>query len=110
MNPLFLLFIILIHSCVIARYTRGSSGTYRYVNRQSGKTHYVGATNNFRRRNREHQRAGHYYANPSKYKLVKNNMGRSSQEKRYQKEKEDIKYYQPIANKYRGGNGRRESL
>lgn len=106
----FLKFLILVTILVnvYSRHTRASRGTYRYVNKHSGRTHYVGATNNFHRRHREHQRAGHYYANSNTYKLVKNYMPHSSHEKIYQREVKQIKQYNPLANKVRGGNGKRE--
>ena len=91
-------FLFLFACPVVAR--RSGGGTYRYVNKRSGKTHYVGATNNFQRRHNEHVRSDHYYTKPE-YKFVKNHMTGN-----YAKtEREQIKKYKPLANKNRGGGG-----
>lgn len=66
-----LVFTVLVFFClsIDARKSKASGGTYRYVN-SKGRTHYVGATNNFNRRHKEHVRHGDYYAGKS-YKLKK---------------------------------------
>jgi len=85
---------------------RSYGGTYRYVNKYSGRVHYVGTTNNFRRRHSEHVRDNHYYAGKN-YKLIKNPMHKASSEQRYKAEIHEIKKYKPVANIHRGGNGPR---
>lgn len=81
-------------------------GTYRYNKKSTGRTAYVGATNDFNRRRSEHS---HKYPSTS-YTYTENNMPRASSEQRFSQEKRDIKRYKPTDNKYAGGNGRRAGL
>ena len=95
--------------CVHARGLRaGNRGVYHYVHRHSGRIHYVGATNNFNRRHKEHQTARHYYTDSTKYKLKRFSMPHSTHQEIFKKEKEMIRHTNPVANKHPGGNGRRE--
>ena len=98
--------VLLVFFCVSidARNTKLSGGTYRYVNKKSGKTHYVGATNNFNRRHKEHVRSGHYYTG-SNYKLKKNFMSTTNKQRLANTEKRQIKKHSPYANKNIGGGG-----
>lgn len=82
-------------------------GTYHYAHRKTGRIHYVGTTNNFERRHKEHRRAHHYYANTRQYKLTTHPMPDSSPYQRFNKEKVLIRQMKPVANKHPGGNGKR---
>ena len=101
-----LVFTILVFFClsIDARKSKASGGTYRYVNNNSGRTHYVGATNNFNRRHKEHVRQGDYYTG-NRYKLKKNYMSTSNKQHMAETERRHIKKYNPIANRNRGGGG-----
>lgn len=79
-------------------------GVYLYIDKKTGKTHYVGMTNDFDRRDKEHKTAKHYYSS-SKYEFKKINMPGVSRNKMYDEEKRQIKNKNPIANKSSGGNG-----
>lgn len=70
------------------------------------RAHYVGMTNNFSRRHREHVNAEHYYTGPN-YKLEKTYMPNSSREAMYRAEKRAISEEELVANKHPGGNGPR---
>ena len=91
---------------IVIEARRSYGGTYSYVNKNTHRTHYVGATNNFDRRHNEHKNAGHYYTG-SNYQFKKNHMPHSTSEERYQEERNQIRRENPVANKYAGGNGRR---
>lgn len=86
------------------RQTYKNGGTYRYVNKNTGKTHYVGATNDFNRRHAEHKRAD-YYASSSNYKYVTNNMPNANKQQVAHEERRQINQYKPSANRNRGGGG-----
>ena len=98
--------VILVFYClpIYGRNIKSSGGTYRYVHKNSGRTHYVGATNNFNRRHKEHVRSGHYYTG-SNYNFKKNYMTTSNKKHLANIEKNQIKKHNPIANKYKGGGG-----
>jgi len=83
-----------------------NQGVYTYVNKKTDIAHYVGMTNNFDRRDKEHKAADAYYTS-SKYRLEKTNMPGATREQMYQEEKRQIKDKKPIANIYAGGNGPR---
>ena len=99
-----LVFIICTFNIIVA--SRRYSGTYRYVNKNTGRTHYVGATNNFNRRHFEHVKNNKYYTK-NNYVMIKNYMPYSSSDEIYHVEKQQIKKYKPVANKHKGGNGPR---
>lgn len=99
---LFVLFCIFVLT-LARRHTYKNGGTYRYVNKQTKETHYVGATNNFERRHSEHKKAD-YYAS-SNYKYVTNNMPKANKHEVAREEKRQIHKYKPNANKNKGGGG-----
>lgn len=72
---------------IISAAARGGVYFYRCRNR----VHYVGRTNNFERRHKEHVRDGRYFANCRMDKFVTSDRNRI--------EKYYIKKYQPPANK-----------
>ena len=98
MKNIYIIFILLV------KLFECDQGVYSYVDKKTGKTHYVGMTNDFDRRDKEHKSAKHYYAS-SKYELQKINMPGVSRNKMYEEEKRQIKNKKPVANKYAGGNG-----
>jgi len=81
-------------------------GVYTYVDKKTKEAQYVGMTNDFDRRDKEHKAANDYYAS-SNYILQKTNMPGASREEMYREEKRQIKDKHPVANKYSGGNGPR---
>lgn len=101
--------VLLLVVCVDGRRGGGryGRGTYHYVHRKSGRVHYVGTTNNFERRHKEHRKAHHYYADTRYYKLTTHPMPDSSPHQRFNKEKVLIRQMKPVANKHPGGNGKR---
>lgn len=101
LKQLFIIFLLIAVDC-----KRSRGGTYRYTSKSSGRTAYVGATNNFNRRRSEHSNK---YPSSS-YTYKENYMPKATSEQRYSQEKRDIKNYGPTDNKYAGGNGRRTGL
>jgi uncharacterized protein YxeA len=68
-------------------------GVYFYRNRKTNRVHYVGKTNNFARRNKEHKRDRRYFSG-AKYRMDKfYTDNRDNIEKYY------INRYNPPANK-----------
>ncbi len=63
------------------------------------------SVNDFDRRHNEHKSDNKYFAGKN-YEMKKTYMSGGA-EKRYAEEKRQINEYEPIANKYAGGNGRR---
>lgn len=100
MNKVYVIFIFIL----LFKLFECKQGVYSYSNKKTGKSHYVGMTNNFDRRDREHK-AYHDYYTSSNYKFEKMNMPGASRKQMYQEEKRQIKNKHPVANKYSGGNG-----
>jgi len=80
-----------------------NAGVYTYTHKNTGQYAYVGTTNNFERRHREHQYADHYYAS-SDYNYNTYSMPGATPAERYAAEKVVT---HPEANKHPGGNGPR---
>lgn len=93
-------FILLFVSIVFSKKT---GGTYRYVNRRSKRTHYVGATNDFSRRHSEHINNNDYYTG-NDYKIIKNYM-KNNVKNMANTERNLIKKHNPVANRNKGGGG-----
>lgn len=66
LTKIMLIFLIGILS-VYSKYTRG--GVYFYRNRRSNKVAYVGRTNNFERRHKEHVRNGREFSDQRYYRM-----------------------------------------
>ena len=101
-----IIFLLIFYIQLFTIECKKGAGTYRYVNKNTGRTHYVGATNNFRRRHSEHKKKNKYYTKFN-YVMIKNHMPKSSSEEIYSEEVNQIKKYNPVLNKHRGGNGPR---
>lgn len=103
---LLLALLVLFYSFLVCAKRKSSGGVYVYSNKQTGRAEYVGTTNNFDRRHKEHVRENHYYTN-NKYDYTTYEMNKSTIEQRYQAERDLIKELNPKANKSKGGNGPR---
>ncbi len=97
------LFIILLHINEVLTKSRG--GVYRYVNKHTHRTHYVGATNDFSRRHNEHKSDKRYFTGDN-YEMKRKHMS-GNPERKFSEEIRQIHKYNPVANKHSGGNGRR---
>lgn len=98
-----ILFLIFLYSCCLID-AKKNGGVYRYIHKNSGKTHYVGATNNFKRRHSEHVRDNRYFTNDN-YNVKKYYMETSNKNNLANKERQYINKYKPVANKKKGGGG-----
>lgn len=83
-----------------------SPGIYQHVNKQTGKVEYAGQTNDLRKRQQEHARAGKLDTEKQK---VRYGVARDGANKNdlLKTEVDHIARHKPVGNTTKGGNGRR---
>ncbi|MFI3190399.1 hypothetical protein BCS42_01875 [Crenothrix sp. D3] len=82
------------------------NGIYQHINKKTGEVEYVGQTDNLRKRQQEHARAGKLDTETQKVRFAVAREG-ATKDDLLQTEKAHIKRNKPSGNKTEGGNGRR---
>ena len=82
-------------------------GTYRYVNKRTGRVDYVGQSDNLRRRYQQHLRGDHPVFDPHTHHFDWQAQVRGGTEERRQKEKDQERKHKPPMNTRKGGGGRK---
>lgn len=81
-------------------------GVYRHVNNETGEIDYVGQTNNLRKRQQEHARAGKLDTNKQSIQFATAKPD-ATKDQLCETEKAHIAKHNPSGNTTKGGNGRR---
>lgn len=82
-------------------------GTYRYVNKRTGKVDYVGQSDNLRRRYQQHLRGDQPAFDPHTHHFDWQAQISGGTEERLQKEKDQYLDHKPPMNRRKGGGGRK---